>query len=1207
MLSGVRGAVEEAVAGFVGLGRRVRWLEVADAFHSGLMDGVLEEFRGVVEGLELGDPVGVGVVSSVSGGVVGAGVMSSPGYWVEQISSAVRFADAVGVVEAAGVVSFVEVGPGSVLSGMVADSVAEGSPAVGVPLLRKGRDEVLSLVEGVGRLHERGVTVDWEAFFAGQGAERIDLPTYAFQRRLYWLTPEAPSQVEAAGLVSPGHPLLGAAVVAPETGGITLTGRLALGTAPWLADHQVLGNVVLPGTAFVELAIQAGDRVGLPVLEELTLAAPLTLATDTAVALQVVVGERDESGRRPVTVYSRTEGVPDDTPWDRHATGVLTSEDDGTGTESGELTVWPPEKAAPVDIDGAYERLAALGYDYGPVFAGLRAVWHRGEELFAEVSLPEDGPAGTDAFALHPALLDAALHAQLLGTGTDTAGTGTGTDTGRTLLPFAWNGVTLHAVGATSLRVRIAPTGADNGAVSVTLADADGEPVASVRSLAVRPVSPEQLGTGRGTAAGESLFRLDWSVAATTDEPADTAGWVTVGRADVPVGALLGGGGETARHDDGLAALLADLAAGAPAPEVLIVAADDGTPTPHTSASCPPGMPTGAPADVRARTLGVLARLRSWLADERLAATRLVVLTRNAVEAGDTTVDPAEAAVWGLVRAAQAEHPGRIVIADIDHDIADIDHDEASRRSLTAAIASGEPELALRAGKTLVPRLVPSAAPAPPASGAWDPSGTVLITGGTGGLGALLARHLVGEHGVRHLVLAGRRGIEAAGARDLVAELTALAPVDVRVAACDVADREALAELLDSIPAAHPLTAVVHAAGIVDNALVGSLTDEQVETVLRPKADGAHHLHELTAGMDLSAFVLFSSAAGYLIGAGQGGYAAANTFLDGLAQHRRAQGLPALSLAWGLWAESDGMAARLDRAGRERLDRLGLPPLATADALALFDAALAADAATLVPVRLDVPVLRARGGQLPPVLRGFARGPAVRRSAGTAGRAQEGPDLAERLSGLSPAEQDRTLTELVGRHVAEVLGYGSADAMEPGRSFTDLGFDSLAAVELRNALATATGLKLPATLVFDHPDAEALVRHLRTELVSAPLGPVEAVLAEADQLEAALLALSAQNGAPGGDGTSGPAADPAALARITARLEALQRKWHTVQGPEPEHEAEQDLDIVTDDELFAALDRELGPHADGPSDVADRTRSAPETGPGTASERGDRR
>ncbi|GAA3411325.1 SDR family NAD(P)-dependent oxidoreductase [Streptosporangium vulgare] len=389
--------------------------------------------------------------------------------------------------------------------------------------------------------------------------------------------------------------------------------------------------------------------------------------------------------------------------------------------------------------------------------------------------------------------------------------------------------------------------------------------------------------------------------------------------------------------------------------------------------------------------------------------------------------------------------------------------------------------------------------------GGLDPQGTVLITGGTGALGRALARHLVHAHGTRHLILAGRRGLAADGAADLRRELTGLGAT-VTFAACDVADRAAVAALLDTVPAEHPLTAVVHAAGVLDDSVITELTPGRLDTVLRAKVDGALHLHDLTAGADLSAFVLFSSVMATLGGAGQANYAAANAALDALAQSRRARGLPATALAWGPWRQAEGMAGGLAAADLARMSRSGLRPMPTADALALFDLALAGEEAVYVPAALDLGALRARGGETPAVLRGLlttqpGEGASIRAGDGTrtstgAGGATPapveetaGPTLRERLDGAAPAEREKLLLDLVHTHAGLVLGHGAADVIDGEMPFKDLGFDSLTSVELRNRLSAATGLRLPTGLLFNHPSPGALVRYLRDRLFPADLAP----------------------------------------------------------------------------------------------------------------------
>jgi acyl carrier protein len=387
-----------------------------------------------------------------------------------------------------------------------------------------------------------------------------------------------------------------------------------------------------------------------------------------------------------------------------------------------------------------------------------------------------------------------------------------------------------------------------------------------------------------------------------------------------------------------------------------------------------------------------------------------------------------------------------------------------------------------------------------------EAEGTVLLTGGTGGLGALLARHLVIEHGVRHLVLASRRGLGAPGAGELQAELGELG-ASVKIAACDVSDREQLRTLLAEVPREHPLQAVVHAAGAIDDGVIDALTAERVDGVLAPKVDGAWHLHELTQELDLGAFVLFSSLAGVLGGSGQANYAAANAFLDALALHRHALGLPGVSIAWGQWAHSAGMADELTQIDRARIARAGVGTLSPEQGLALFDAAQELGEALVVAARLNLPILRrnAEMGALPPALRGLIRTP--RRSAVAAERGA----LAERVAAVPAHERERVVLEVVCAHAAAVLGRGPRDALEPWQTFKELGFDSLAAVEFRNLLTLATGLTLTATLIFDYPTPAALADHLLGELGSEGVAAAEPFDPELDELERRLASLPAED------------------------------------------------------------------------------------------------
>ena len=1378
VVSGEPQALNELTAACEAAGVRSRLLPVDYASHGPQVEEIRTAILAALDGITPG-PAQIPMVSAMTGQWL-AGPEADAGYWYDSLRSAVEFSRAVQVLDGAGYQVFVEVSPHPVLAPAIAEA-AGGAVVTGT--LRRDDGGPGRFVASLAEVHVRGVTVDWAAVLdQGRPAE---LPTYAFQRDRYWPRPAIT-----------GHPLLPAAVELAVDGSLVCTGQLSPRTQPWLADHAVAGTVLLPGTAFVELALVAGYAAGCGQVAELALEVPLVLPPGEQTQVQVVVGPRDPgdpAGSRPVEVYSRPVA---EEPWTRHASGRLAPA--AGAPAAAELAVWPPPGAVAVAVDELYEELAAGGYGYGPAFRGLRSAWRRGEDVFAEVALPAETTGEANSFGIHPALLDAALHAAAL--------TGPGSDPGAVRLPFAWSGVSLHAAGAPALRVRLSRDGDD--VMSLVAADDTGAPVISVGTLVTRPVPPGQLRPGGGRR--EDLFTVEW----------------------VPVLEAEASGLET---ED------------SPAPAMVLA-----------------GTPDSRGDEARAEVSRVLEAVQRWLAGDKAAAPapaagggRLAVVTRGAVSvaAGESVADLAGAAVWGLVRSAQAENPGWLVLVDLPPGGGD--------EGLAAALASGEPELAVRDGRVYARRLgrpadgltppddgrpwqlevtgrgtldglslVPFAgASAPleagqvrvavraaglnfrdvvvalglvdreldpgawvlgsevagivtetgpgvtglvtgdrvlglaqggfgpvavadeatliPVPGGWswteaasvpvafttawyglvdlaqarpgqkllvhaaaggvgmaavtiarhlglevfataspgkhavlaamgldeahvassrdagfgekfgagvdivlnalageltDASlrllrpggafielgktdirdadqvardhpgvryrafstgeagpdrlgeilarvtallaagelsrppvrcwdvrrapeafrfmsqarhagkivltippdlaaprepGTVLVTGGTGVLGGLVAGHLAATGQARELVLASRSGPAAPGAATLAADLAGRG-ARVRVTACDTADRPALADLLARVPAGAPLTGVVHAAGVLDDGVTGSLTPERVDAVMRPKADAAWHLHELTAAIDLDAFVLFSAAAATFGNAGQGSYAAANAFLDGLAARRRAEGLPAVSLAWGLWADASAMTGHLGQDDLARMSRGGVRALSAEHGLALLDAALARDEALLVPARLDVAGMRAqasRGESLPALWRGLVppRGPAPAR-AGAAGPATAGGLRAE-LAGLDEEQRTRVLGDVVRGCVAAVLGHGSAGAIDAGRAFKDLGFDSLTALELRNRLNAVTGLRLPATLIFDCPTPGAVAVFLGSELAGgAGAGAAAArlpVVADLDRLESVLSGL-------------GPGC--AVREDITRRLQTILSKWLKAQS-----------------------------------------------------------
>ncbi|WXA89821.1 SDR family NAD(P)-dependent oxidoreductase [Pendulispora rubella] len=1294
VVSGDLEAALKVAKHFEALGRKTKRLAVSHAFHSPHMDGMLEEFRRLAAGLTFHAPR-IAIVSNVTGQRLRDEEISSPDYWANHVRHAVRFGDAVRLLEAEGVSIFLELGPQGVLSALAYEASSEQgrARAAFLPALRSGRPEDASLVAAIEGLHVRGHRLDWKAFFAPFAPRRVSLPTYAFQRQRYWLEPRAGAHAALADLGAGDHPLLGAKVALADGDGIVFTSSLSLESHPWLAEHVVFDAVLLPGTAFVELGLAAARRVGLARIDELTLEAPLVLPSEGAVRIQLVLGAADETTRRKLTLYS-CPSVSDGTEisWTRHAIGVLGPAADAP---SFDVRPWPPQGAEPLEVEGLYARLTDAGLPYGPLFRGLVAAWKDGEELFAEVRLPEAAEASR--FELHPALLDAALHALSFHGSREVT------------LPFSWSGVSLHATGADSLRVHVSPR--RTGSFSLVVADGAGKPVASIEALHTRPVSAGHL--------RDALLRVDWAALPETSSRApdvecvrlDASGgahdvlaralvrlqtWLAEARSDSrrlvfvtrgavavvvgdgivdPAQAALWGLVRTAQSEHperGIVLLDLDedasdetvaaaIASGesqlahrqgvsfvprlvrARGDQALAIPSDTagwrldisgkGTfenlalvPAPHALEPLGPGqvrvavraaglnfrdvlnalgMYPGEAGELGLEGAGVVLEVGPGVslltagdrvmglfpcafgpvavADHRMlapiprgwsfaqaAAVPIVFLTAYYalvdlahLQPGERLLVHAAAGGVGMAAVQLARHLGAEVFATAspgkwdtlrslgvhdariassrsldfeDHFLRATDGrgmhvvlDSLAREFVDASlrllplggrfvemgkidvrdpdvVAGDHPGVTyqafdlLDAGPDRIQQMFAALVElfergelqALPTT-CWDirqaqdafrflgqarhvgkvvfsvphaPSaqGTVLVTGGTGTLGALFAKHLVRDHGIRHLLLASRQGPAAPGADALQTELAA-AGARVTVAACDVADKAALQQLFATIPLEHPLTGIVHAAGALDDGLLLSLAPERLPRVLRPKIDAASHLHDLTRDLDLSFFVLFSSIAGIAGNAGQGSYAAANAFLDALAQHRQALGLPALSLAWGYWAERTGMTAHLGDAALQRMARLGMGALSTADGRALFDLALARPDAYLVPARLHTATLRARAHDLPAPFRGLAGGP--------------GTPVAARRTATVTA---RNLLELVLAETATVLGHGDAGRLDPHTGFAKLGLDSLTAVELRQRLGRATGLSLPATLAFDHPSPHHVAAFLRDSL-----------------------------------------------------------------------------------------------------------------------------
>jgi len=1152
VVSGPSDALRSLCTTLAAEGVGVRTLLVDYASHS---HGVEELHAELVDALAdvVPSEAVVPFYSAVTGGRID-GTELDADYWYRNLRETVRFSAAVEALLDDEHDCFVELSAHPTLVDAV-EAVAQtrGIDVATLWSLRRDGDDV-EFTRSLAKAFVHGAPVRWAmAFPAGA---RVDLPTYAFQHRRLWVEAAGAITASAAdlGLTSADHPLLGAAVEHAADDGVLFTGRWSLATQPWLADHVVLGTLLLPGAAFVELVTHAGRHVNCAHLDELVFQAPLVLSETSGVAVQVAVGAADHAGRRSVTVHSRRTGSAAGSAWTLHAEGTLAPV--ATGSVPGTPMAWPPTGAEPIDVTDVYARLAERGYAYGPAFAGLRAAWRYGDDMYGEVALPSVVRGEAGRFGLHPALLDAALQVPVAGLIERES---------EAVMPFSWSGITIHAQGASSLRVAFRRTGPDSSTMLLT--DDAGEPVASFDSIVARPVSREQLRnaveTATDTNAGDEHYRVEWRALPSGTPPPIAGTWLavvadgqpangwassTVRRLAARMPGLVTWTVPCGRLDRAaLTQRLRELAASGTTPVgVLSLLAEDEAPC-DDSAALPQGL---------AGTLVLTQALLDAELDVPLWAA-----TQGAVAAGpeDRIGSPTQALVWGFGRVAGLEHP-RLWGGLIDLPETVDDHAVAELAGVLAS--SGENEVAVRSQGVLARRLVRAATPEqePPE---WRPRGTVLVTGGTGRLGAEVARWLA-DRGAEHLVLASRSGADAAGAQSLVEELAAKG-ASVSVVACDIADRDSVADLLASVPAERPLTALVHAAASLDGGPIVDTTPAEFGDILAAKVLGAAHLDELLDHDSIQTVLLFGSISATWGVGNQSAYSAANAYLDALARERHDRGGHTVSVAWGPWEA--GLLTN-DTAMADVLRSGGLPLLPVDSGLANLDRIVAEDEPCPIVVRVEWPRFHPRFtslrpspllADLPDVRRLSAAESSSAESETSAGR---GAALIEKLTALPEEDREPAVLDLVCSQVAAVLGYDSAEQVDRKRAFKDVGFDSLLAVKLRNRLNTVTGLRLPVTLVFDYPNPTSLASFLRSEVAASVPSPTDAALAEFDRLEASLSAISSEE------------TDVRDVLVSRAR-ELLSRLSGPAQAPSADGDVAT-LTAASDDELFSFINTQLG-------------------------------
>ncbi|KIG15387.1 Malonyl CoA-acyl carrier protein transacylase [Enhygromyxa salina] len=1028
VVSGDERPVMEIAEHFKALGRKVQRLQVSHAFHSHHMEPMLAEFSAVAATLRYHAPE-LPIISNVSGRLARAGELQTPSYWVQHVREPVRFVESVRTLETQAVQVALELGPHGVLSSMAADCLSDDAQGQVLlrSLLRRDRDELETLHTALAALHCRGVDMNWQPILGQAAAAALELPTYPFQRQRYWLS--AKSEGRSGRLQSDAHyELAGHRVELPDGSAIH---EVEVGPAlqGYLGDHIVYDHIVVPGAFYLAVLLAVGESLwpgGAIELRDVEFVRALTFVSPTdRTTLTIHLSPDPDTDSRLCASLLTRDAVGG---WLVHARGSVGPT---PATALPELVSVPTERVAWAEAEATLEqRLAQVQIAWGPRWWWVRETHtDDGKTIYGRFVVPDEVP--TDDAPVAAGLIDNSF---ALVSWTSVYASSTDETTPR--LPYACARVVWYGHHQTPSHARLISQQAHASELvsDITFFDEAGDPLAHIEGFEIRKAPADRFLPSN---VELKLFTLEWSP---VDPPAsvEPKPWV-----------LVGTGANT------LAAVLSPTSQAYP--KLTHIGPSDNTRVVFAlfmdMAETPGALVNAA-----------LEFVQAWLSAPEHRADHLVIGTRFAVDASDTSnIDVAGAAVWGLVRSVQTEHPDRRIT------LVDLDDDEASIRALASIDGLEHPQIAIRAGRLSVPRVQRARATSTTAVG-LNPEGTVLITGGTGGLGSRVARHLVQAHGVRRLLLSSRRGADSPGAKALRLELEA-AGAEVDIVAADVSDREACVSLLAAIPATRPLTAIFHTAGVLDDGLVSTLDANRLARVFGPKADGAIHLDELTRDLGLAAFVLFSSVSGVLGNLGQANYAAANATLDAIAIHRRALGLAGVSLAWGPWAEV-GMAAQMSDADLARMRRRGLPPLAVVDALELLDLALTRPEPVLLALDTDLRALGQRADELPHVLRGLVRVFERPTRAVTTG------SLLNTLARLDDTGRQRAVLDFVRREAASILGLDDPASVQEDQAFQGLGLDSLMAVELRDRLTHATQLKLPSTVLFEHGTPNALTEHL---------------------------------------------------------------------------------------------------------------------------------
>jgi acyl transferase domain-containing protein/acyl carrier protein len=1107
VVAAVNGPVETVIAGpadvldvvrekFTADGVKTTALHVSHAFHSPLMEPMIPAFREAAKEISPRDPQCT-VVSNVTGAVADTGYGTAD-YWVGHVSAPVRFADGMRAVLAQGCDVVQEIGPHPVLLAAGRQCVDDDGSVRWLPSLRRGRDDWQQLLTAVASLFAQGVDLDWKAITDGIPARVVDLPTYPFQRQRYW-SPAAPRRPRNLS-TGDDHPLLGRNLSSPALTGTVYETVLNPADHPLLTEHRIYDQIVVPGAHhLVMLAAAVEGRNAAPALMDVVFPQPMLLGAEEDRVVQVILAaSADQDG--PVQLVSRSA---DEQTWTTHATGTL-SEAPQVGTEPLETPAAIRERcvADPDYVDWFYDTGWRDGLELESGFRWQSRIWRRDGEALCQMRAVRDTDRH-ERYALHPGLVDASF--QIVGAALPTAGREFSV-----YVPLGVDRFRLHRAVEGQLwgHARLRPGSDPNDetlTADVRLVDDEGCLVAESYGLHLKRAERSALlraGQSRDTGLFHEVVWRPEPLPATAvdvpgrwlvcvDRPAVGAALVERfrGRGQEVVLAHPGSSSETLADGtwqfdptdpNWLTALLGTVTADRAVPfrgAVLLCGSGTGGAEPELS---------DLTAE-QASTLRTALHLLRGLATIEGGGAKLHLVTRGAcATTAGSPVAVAQTPLWGLGNVVELEHP-ELWGGQVDLDPAATDADAATALLGELLARSTGDRVAVRGPERLVARLVPQQSTAPAeAAVTVDADATYLVTGGLGALGLTVARWLV-ACGARHLVLVGRR--EPTG--EVVTALDGLreSGAEVTVVSADIARPDDVARLVAAVPADRPLRGVVHAAGVLADGVLLQQPWADFVRVLAPKVDGGWNLHQATRDLPLDFFVLFSSAASLLGSTGQANYAAANAFLDGLAHHRRSQGLPAVSVNWGPWTEA-GMAARAGQAeGRWAAQGIGgITPEQGTDVL---DQILRADPVQVgvLPVTWSTYLRRFAADDTPALLRELARttrGPEQRTAASP-------PEdrLPDRLAATPPQDRLDLLRGHVRDQVVAVLGLPATYHLEPRQKFFEIGLDSLMAIELKNTLQGQLGRTLPSTVVFEYPTVEALTEYLARDVLALELDVAE--------------------------------------------------------------------------------------------------------------------